>query len=718
MPKSRWRRTLSFMTDDKKYSRFGRYLILDHLVDGGMAQINRARFLGEQADKVVAIKMVRSQFSQDPEFKKMFMDEIKVTFDLIHPNIVQTYDYGIHNDQLFVAMEYCDGRNLKQYLDKLTEKKFVFPVEISVYIITQVCQGLHYAHTKSDKLTGKTSNIIHRDISPHNLMLTFDGAVKVIDFGIAKAETNSESTQAGTIKGKLSYLAPEYLEGIELDPRYDEFAVGITLWEMLCCRKLFTAANDLAVLKKIQACKIPAPSSINPNVPKELDEIVLTALSKDREKRYTDMEQFNRSLVKFLYSNFPDFNANDLSYFAKELFKEEIEEDRQKLMEFGRIDLKPYLDDLKNERTADKDESNQSVLRDSENISRKEVKLFDFGFEEESSGTRRMSLKDKFKSKSKEKKDVGEDQEEAEKKVLPSTKDITSNIDLNEDSGIALDEIAPKKPAHKKVVKANGRKKKTHANKKKAGKVNSKSKKKTKKIISQSKSPLRRIIVLGAIAASLAVVFYEDLPVQVREAVSPILSQAGINLVPAGPKKNLRTPSSKKIITKKKNMQSTKILIENFDFVKHQAFLNNKKLSLDASGIISRSLNKDKNYYLRIEVRDQEPFIFKIDSSNIKPSINITVPKTNPMIVGYLNTSRDCINGELRFNLFTEPRVEQLPLKKNIGFPISLSSDGNPIATTYNVEVLEKDGTVPRRLAVTFTEEDVVLDFCAIYFGN
>ncbi|MFZ8934284.1 MAG: serine/threonine protein kinase, partial [Bacteriovoracaceae bacterium] len=207
------------MTDDKKYSRFGRYLILDHLVDGGMAQINRARFLGEQADKVVAIKMVRSQFSQDPEFKKMFMDEIKVTFDLIHPNIVQTYDYGIHNDQLFVAMEYCDGRNLKQYLDKLTEKKFVFPVEISVYIITQVCQGLHYAHTKSDKLTGKTSNIIHRDISPHNLMLTFDGAVKVIDFGIAKAETNSESTQAGTIKGKLSYLAPEYLEGIELDPR-------------------------------------------------------------------------------------------------------------------------------------------------------------------------------------------------------------------------------------------------------------------------------------------------------------------------------------------------------------------------------------------------------------------------------------------------------------------------------------------------------------------
>ncbi len=704
------------MAEDKKYSRFGRYLILDHLVDGGMAQINRARFLGEQADKIVAIKMVRSQFSQDPEFKKMFMDEIKVTFDLIHPNIVQTYDYGIHNDQLFVAMEYCDGRNLKEYLDKLTEKKFVFPVEISVYIITQVCQGLHYAHTKTDKLTGKTSNIIHRDISPHNLMLTFDGAVKVIDFGIAKAETNSESTQAGTIKGKLSYLAPEYLEGAELDSRYDEFAVGITLWEMLCCRKLFTAANDLAVLKKIQACKIPAPSSINPNVPKELDEIVLTALNKDREKRYTDMEQFNRSLVKFLYSNYPDFNANDLSYFAKELFKEEIEQDRQKLMEFGRIDLKPYLEDLKNEFTKDKNDSNQSVLKDSENLTRKEVKLFDFGFENESEGTKRLSLKEKMKNKIKDKSEDVEESEPEKKKELPSS-EISSTINLEEASGIDLEAEASKKPARKKVVKANGRKK-AGSIKKKESKTKTKSKKKVRKKVVQKSFPLKRIIVLGAIAASLVVVFYQDLPVQVREVLSPLLSQAGINLVPPAPMKNVRTPSSKKTTSKNNNLLEAKILIENFDFTKHKVLFNNSKQKLDASGILEKKLDRNKTYYLRVEIRAKEPFVYKIESSNMKQSMNIVIPDTKPMVVGYLNTSRDCIKGELRFNLFSEPRLETLPLKNNISFPLSINEKGDIIPTSYDVEVLETDGTVPRRVKVDFKEEDAVLDFCAIYFGN
>ncbi|MBC7429196.1 MAG: serine/threonine protein kinase, partial [Bacteriovorax sp.] len=216
------------MTDPaSKRERFGRYLILDHLVDGGMAKICRARFLGEQGEKVVAIKMVQPQFSKDEAFKTMFMDEIRVTFGLLHPNVIQTYDYGMNKGQLYVAMEYCDGRNLKEYLDKLKERKFVFPVEISTYIISQACQGLYYAHTFRDKLTGQEANIIHRDISPHNIMLTYDGAVKVIDFGIAKANTNSEATQAGTIKGKLSYLAPEYLDGLELDARYDEFAVGI-----------------------------------------------------------------------------------------------------------------------------------------------------------------------------------------------------------------------------------------------------------------------------------------------------------------------------------------------------------------------------------------------------------------------------------------------------------------------------------------------------------
>jgi serine/threonine protein kinase len=336
---------------DKKFQRFGKYLILDHLVDGGMAKICRARYLGEQANKMVAVKMVQPQFSNDEAFVRMFQDELNITFGMLHPNIMQVYDYGKTNGQLYTAMEYIHGANLKQYLDRLKEKKVVFPVEISCYIISQVCQGLHYAHTFTDKLTGKPYNIVHRDISPHNIMLTYDGAVKVIDFGIAKANTNSEATQAGTIKGKLSYLAPEYLDGLELDARYDEFAVGITLWEMLCSRKLFQANNDLAVLKQIQACKIVKPSEINRSVPAELDAIVMKALSKDRAHRYENLDQMNRALVRFLYSTYPEFNASDLKSFADGLFKAEVENDREKFVEYGKIDILSYIEDMKQEES-------------------------------------------------------------------------------------------------------------------------------------------------------------------------------------------------------------------------------------------------------------------------------------------------------------------------------------------------------------------------------
>jgi serine/threonine protein kinase len=343
------------MSENKKFERFGKYLILDHLVDGGMAKICRARYLGEQANKMVAVKMVQTQFSNDEAFVRMFQDELNITFGMLHPNIMQVYDYGKTSGQLYTAMEYIHGANLKQYLDRLKEKKVVFPVEISCYIISQVCLGLHYAHTFTDKLTGKPYNIVHRDISPHNIMLTYDGAVKVIDFGIAKANTNSEATQAGTIKGKLSYLAPEYLDGLELDARYDEFAVGITLWELLCSRKLFQASNDLAVLKQIQACKIIPPSQINPSVPKELDAIVMKALSKDRAQRYDNLDQMNRALVRFLYAQYPDFNASDLNTFAEDLFKEEIKSDGEKFVEYGKIDTAAYIEEMK------KDESNKTT---------------------------------------------------------------------------------------------------------------------------------------------------------------------------------------------------------------------------------------------------------------------------------------------------------------------------------------------------------------------
>ena len=339
--------------DNYQFQIFGRYLILDHLVDGGMAKIYRARFLGEKADKIVAIKMVQPAFNNDKNFQEMFDNELKLAFALHHPNICQTYDYGKYKGTWYTAMEYIDGKNLKQFLDRLKKRNESFPIHLVTFIISQVCQGLYYAHTFTEKLTGEHYNIIHRDISPHNIMVTYDGAIKVIDFGIAKTELASESTQAGTIKGKLSYLAPEYIEGVELDQRYDMFAVGITLWEMLCGKKLFTGTNDLNVINQIRECNIVAPSTINPTVPKELDHIVLKALNRDRDLRYKDMNAFSRALLRFLYTHFPDFNPLDVADFARDIFSDEIKTDREKLLGFGKMDIQPYINELKKDGIGD-----------------------------------------------------------------------------------------------------------------------------------------------------------------------------------------------------------------------------------------------------------------------------------------------------------------------------------------------------------------------------
>ena len=345
------------MSEDQSgnYARFGKYLLLDHLVDGGMAEIYRARELADNiskivADKIVAIKVIRKQYSADAEFKRMFLDEIKVAFALIHPNISQTYNYGELTGKLFTVMEYVHGKNLHQFLKQLRKEKKVFPIEIAVYITAQICQGLDYAHKFTDKLSGKKLQLIHRDISPHNIMMDYDGMIKVIDFGIAKADTNTEKTQAGTIKGKVSYLAPEYLqEGTTIDHRYDQFAVGLVLWELLTGKRVFSGENDMAILKKVFDCKIPAPSAINPNVPRELEAILGKALSKDPNNRFEDMDKFNRALSKFLNITYSDFSSGDVAKFITTNFSQEILDQQNKLQSFGSIDLTPFCNDYKAE---------------------------------------------------------------------------------------------------------------------------------------------------------------------------------------------------------------------------------------------------------------------------------------------------------------------------------------------------------------------------------
>ncbi len=663
--------------DSSKRERFGRYLILDHLIDGGMAKISRARFLGEQAAKVVAIKMVQQVHSKDESYKIMFMDEIKVTFGLSHPNIIQTYDYGIHAGQLFVAMEYCDGRNLKEFTDKLKERKFVFPVEISIYIISQVCQGLYYAHTFRDKLTGVNSSIIHRDISPHNIMMSYDGAIKIIDFGIAKSKTNTETTQAGTIKGKLSYLAPEYLEGLELDPRYDQFAVGITLWEMLCNRKLFKENNDLAVLKKIQECKIAPPSSINPNVPKELDEIVLKALSKDRTKRYENLDQMNRALMKILYARFPDFNSTDLSFFSKELFRDEIKKDREKLFEFGKINIKPYLDDLKNEleggtnNASGNDVSlivpetrtNDDVKKPREAVA---VKTFDF----ELDGVASLTIPGNNKTEDKKLSILKLNEYEKGKAEIPATKTkIEKRITSKTVTGIKRVEITDKKIEVKEV---------------------------------KSQRPFK-IAVASVAIVLLAGAYYQGY-FQKKLDGGNVTQIAPVN-------KHLKKGPTPASVQNEDNVSNGTIILTHFDKRKMQVFIDGKKEETDAISGVKVPLRKD--FILRVQIEGKKYFIktLRVDNS---AAFEVEIQDMPNAIYGYLNTSTGCSEGEIKFEIFDEPRSSVIPMKQSFGIalPMAIGETGKPIPQVYKIQFTKTGETESRIIEITISREDQTIDLC------
>jgi serine/threonine-protein kinase len=682
----------------QKRERFGRYLILDHLVDGGMAKICRARFLGgESVDKVVAIKMVQAQHSKDEAFKTMFMDEIKVTFGLLHPNVIQTYDYGLNRGQLFVAMEYCDGRNLKEFLEKLKERKFVFPVEISTYIISQACQGLYYAHTFRDKLTGKEANIIHRDISPHNIMLTYDGAVKIIDFGIAKSQTNSEATQAGTIKGKLSYLAPEYLEGLELDPRYDQFALGITLWEMLCSRKLFKENNDLAVLKKIQECKIVAPSSINPNVPKELDEIVLKALSKDRSKRFDNLDQMNRALMKFLYARFPDFNSTDLSYFSQELFRDEIKKDREKMYEFGRIDLKPYLEDVKKElesgtrkgdietaievavAVAQATSNNHHDSQDQKAKAKEQV--LDFGFEAaKAKGRPTLTTKKSGPSP-------------VSTPIVSKDKMMTSPSTTLPTEGNSNAQIQKSGATKPNIEKSEGTKTRANITR------------------NQLEEPQKKSS-LGIIAAAAAIVVvgvYFLYSQKIKNETAKVEVAPKVNAV-AKDRQPAQASTIKDLEAQVEQSQGN-IVLAHYDKQKMQVFINGKKAEVDLLTNVKVPLAS--SFILRVQIEGRKHFIkeLRVDNSS---AVEVEIPEMPAIAYGYINTASDCAQGELRFELYGEKRSSPIPMVETfgVGLPLALDSKGTLIPVTYQLYFKKKGDDVERKVEITISREDQTIDLC------
>jgi serine/threonine protein kinase len=350
--------------------RIGRYEVLRKIATGGMAELFLAKQVGmEGFEKVVAIKRILAHLAYDEEFINMFRDEARIVAKLSHPNIVQIYDLGKSDDTYFIAMEYIPGRNLSSVAKKAKAKGVPLPPEYIARCIAQACEGLYYAHTRQD-IDGMPLKIVHRDVSPQNIILAFSGGVKLVDFGIAKAATKIAHTRAGVLKGKYAYMSPEQIRGDEVDARSDLFAVGIVLYELLCGRRPFEKENSIQTLKAIVQEPHVDCRLLNPDIPDALAAIIDKALAKHYNDRWQSAQELQLALEDMVSSSGKRCNNIAISKWVTELFEEELSRDRGGTMVFkgvGEVIL-PDLD----ERPAEGERNAESLIGQESSVSAKD----------------------------------------------------------------------------------------------------------------------------------------------------------------------------------------------------------------------------------------------------------------------------------------------------------------------------------------------------------
>lgn len=306
---------------------FGDYILLERISHGGMAEIFAAK--KHDSPKIFVIKRILPAMASDEAFIRMFTDEATIAGELSHLNICQIYELGCIRDMHFISMEYVWGKDVLQLQARLRRLGRKMSPELIVFVGAEVCKGLDYAHRKTDE-KGQSLEIIHRDVSPQNILISYDGDIRLIDFGIASAKHRSSQTQAGVIKGKFGYMAPEQVRGKKLDQRADLFSLGITLWEMATTKRLFVADNDFAVLDMVKRAKITKPSSFNPEIPEELDRIIMKALTRDRDKRYTWASEIERDLLS-LFDDRSAMTADKSGQLLRSVFAKERRRERRAL---------------------------------------------------------------------------------------------------------------------------------------------------------------------------------------------------------------------------------------------------------------------------------------------------------------------------------------------------------------------------------------------------
>jgi TonB family protein len=299
--------------------RFGQYVLLEKIATGGMAEVWKARMRGvEGFQKIVAIKKILPHLSDNQEFIAMFVDEAKLAAQLNHNNIIHIYDLGKIQASYYIAMEFVDGYDLKSILRQAQERDQPLTVDLALFIASKVAAALDYAHRKRD-FDGHDLGLVHRDVSPQNVLISHEGDIKLCDFGIAKAASKASHTQAGALKGKLQYMAPEQAWGRNIDRRSDIFALAAVLFELLTGRKLFAGENEMSVLEQVRQARVTPPSTFNEELTPEIDAVVLKGLQKDPANRYQTAAEMARDLDVILYNFKPTPTSADLAIYMHRL---------------------------------------------------------------------------------------------------------------------------------------------------------------------------------------------------------------------------------------------------------------------------------------------------------------------------------------------------------------------------------------------------------------
>jgi serine/threonine protein kinase len=323
----------------KKPTPFGKYYLLERINVGGMAEVFRAKAFGvEGFERLVAVKRILPSVAEDREFIRMFIEEAKLAVQLNHANIAQIFDLGVVDGSYYIALEHVHGRDLRGMFDRARHLGEVMPIAQACFIAMKLCEGLDYAHNKRDQV-GRELGLVHGDVSPQNVLVSFEGEIKLIDFGIAKAigRGGAATADGGVLKGKLGYMSPEQVLGLAVDRRSDVFACGIVLYELLTGERLFVGESDFSILEKVRSVDVVAPSTYNRKIPAELERIVLKALARDADERYASAIDLHDELQAFVYTAGEFYSRKDLAAWMKRAFGREIEDETAKLESYRQL---------------------------------------------------------------------------------------------------------------------------------------------------------------------------------------------------------------------------------------------------------------------------------------------------------------------------------------------------------------------------------------------